>query len=106
MHTGLLAGMRQFYAAEGLAGIYKGLSATIAKSASNQMLRFFIFNEYKRFVVGDENPLHGIPNAVIGLAEAEPHYAQRIAVGDFDADGQHRPLSSVHPPFAPPPDFL
>jgi len=35
----------------------KGLGATVAKSASNQMLRFFIFNEYKSFVVGDENPL-------------------------------------------------
>ena len=56
-NKGLLAGVAEFYRTEGVRGIHKGLSATIAKSASNQMLRFLIFNEYKNFVVGD-NPLH------------------------------------------------
>lgn len=38
---------------EGLRGVYKGVGATVAKSASNQALRFMIFNQYKNMLVGD-----------------------------------------------------
>ena len=42
-----------FVQAEGISGIYRGLFATICKSASNQALRFVIFGEYKRYVWGN-----------------------------------------------------
>ena len=45
--------IKEIYAAEGLKGFYKGLSATIMKQASNQGLRFFWFNEYKNRVTSD-----------------------------------------------------
>lgn len=51
-NTGLLRGMYGFVKAEGPKGIYRGLFPTIAKSASNQALRFVIFGEYKRIVWG------------------------------------------------------
>lgn len=47
---GLLAGVRQVLKREGVRGMYKGLVPTAAKSASNQALRFGVYNEYKRFV--------------------------------------------------------
>ncbi len=46
----MVKGIKQIYFNEGLKGFYKGLSATILKQASNQGLRFFWFNEYKRVV--------------------------------------------------------
>lgn len=49
----MIKGIKQIYAAEGLGGFYKGLSATIMKQASNQGLRFFWFNEYKKIVTND-----------------------------------------------------
>ena len=52
--------MYGFVKAEGIAGIYRGLFATVAKSASNQALRFVIFGEYKRLVWGSR-PAHEMP---------------------------------------------
>merc|ERR1711957_662410 len=49
----MVQGIRQIHAAEGLKGFYKGLPATIMKQASNQGLRFFWFNEYKKRVTDD-----------------------------------------------------
>jgi solute carrier family 25 citrate transporter 1 len=49
---GLVDGVRGILRAEGVAGLYKGLPATMAKSMSNQALRFVIYGEYKRAVVG------------------------------------------------------
>eukprot|EP00316_Scyphosphaera_apsteinii_P023956 CAMPEP_0119329884 /NCGR_PEP_ID=MMETSP1333-20130426/76951_1 /TAXON_ID=418940 /ORGANISM="Scyphosphaera apsteinii, Strain RCC1455" /LENGTH=339 /DNA_ID=CAMNT_0007339119 /DNA_START=98 /DNA_END=1114 /DNA_ORIENTATION=+ len=51
-NKGLVRGTINFYKTEGVAGIYRGLFPTIMKSASNQALRFFIFGEYKRIVMG------------------------------------------------------
>ena len=50
----LLRGMIDFVRAEGPSGIYRGLIPTIAKSASNQALRFGIFGEYKRYFWGNK----------------------------------------------------
>jgi solute carrier family 25 citrate transporter 1 len=54
---GLLDGVKYVVANQGVGGLYKGLLPTMAKSASNQALRFFIFNEYKRIVIGSR-PVH------------------------------------------------
>jgi solute carrier family 25 citrate transporter 1 len=50
---GLLDGIRYVVAKDGVRGLYKGLLPTMAKSSSNQVLRFGIFNEYKRWVIGN-----------------------------------------------------
>mmetsp|Transcript_17048 Transcript_17048/g.29322 ORF Transcript_17048/g.29322 Transcript_17048/m.29322 type:complete len:297 (+) Transcript_17048:1753-2643(+) len=47
-------GIRYIIEKQGVVGLYKGLGATIAKSASNQGLRFIIFNQYKNVLL--ENP--------------------------------------------------
>lgn len=47
---GLLQGVKQVLKREGVLGMYKGLIPTAAKSASNQALRFGVYNEYKRFI--------------------------------------------------------
>ena len=57
---GLLRGVYGFVKAEGISGIYRGLFATVCKSASNQALRFVIFGEYKRLVWGSR-PAHEMP---------------------------------------------
>jgi solute carrier family 25 citrate transporter 1 len=51
---GLMDGAQFIMAKEGLGGFYKGVSATIAKSASNQGIRFIVFNQYKNVMV--DNP--------------------------------------------------
>ena len=60
MAQGLLRGVYGFVKAEGISGIYRGLFATVCKSASNQALRFVIFGEYKRLVWGSR-PAHEMP---------------------------------------------
>ena len=57
---GLLRGVYGFVKAEGISGIYRGLFATVCKSASNQALRFVIFGEYKRLMWGSR-PAHEMP---------------------------------------------
>lgn len=51
---GLVEGVTWVMRNEGISGMYKGVGATIAKSASNQGLRFVIFNQYKNVIL--ENP--------------------------------------------------
>ena len=65
-NKGLLRGMYDFVKAEGPAGIYRGLMPTIAKSASNQALRFGIFGEYKRIVWGNKPPKDMPPILALG----------------------------------------
>lgn len=48
---GLSGSFKHIMANEGLGGVYKGVGATVAKSASNQALRFVIFNQYKNLMV-------------------------------------------------------
>ena len=42
------------WAATGIGGIYKGLTATILKQGTNQGIRFLVFNEIKKVLVGDD----------------------------------------------------
>ncbi|GBG29061.1 Tricarboxylate transport protein, mitochondrial [Hondaea fermentalgiana] len=53
-NKGLVEGTKFIVQTQGISGMYKGCGATIAKSASNQALRFVIFNTYKNFML--ENP--------------------------------------------------
>lgn len=46
-YRGLFHGMKTIIAQEGLGGIYKGVSATIAKQGSNQMIRFGVMDTLK-----------------------------------------------------------
>lgn len=48
-----LQGVKEIVKAEGIGGIYQGLTATIIKQASNQGLRFMFFNEYKTYMTKD-----------------------------------------------------
>ena len=43
---GLLRGVADFVATEGLGGVYRGLLPTVVKSSCNQALRFLTFGEY------------------------------------------------------------
>lgn len=47
-NSGVISGTRKILATEGLRGLYKGVTATIMKQASNQGLRFMWFSEYKK----------------------------------------------------------
>lgn len=64
---GLGDGVRYIVKKDGFGGLYKGLFPTMAKSCSNQALRFAIFNEYKRIVIGSR-PEHelSVLEALIG----------------------------------------
>jgi len=50
---GLISGVKLVIQKDGVKGLYKGVSATTLKSASNQSLRFVIYNEYKRIITWD-----------------------------------------------------
>lgn len=63
-NVGMIVGIKQVIAAEGIGGLYKGLTATILKQSSNQALRFFWFGEYKR-ILGPT--MKGMDSTQIGL---------------------------------------
>lgn len=50
-NKGFVEGVRYVVKSNGIGGLYKGVGATIAKSASNQGLRFIIFNQYKNMII-------------------------------------------------------
>jgi len=52
---GLVQGVTYVVQNHGISGLYKGVGATIAKSASNQGFRFIIFNQYQNMIL--DNPL-------------------------------------------------
>eukprot|EP00939_MAST-03C_sp_MAST-3C-sp1_P001693 g1693.t1 len=54
---GIVDGVRYVVAKHGIGGLYKGLFPTMSKSCSNQALRFLIFGEYKRLIIG-QRPTH------------------------------------------------
>jgi len=53
-YNGLFHGMKTIAAEEGIGGLYKGVTATILKQGSNQAIRFYVFGEYTKVVVGDQ----------------------------------------------------
>ena len=60
-----MKGVPAIIAADGVGGLYKGLFPTMGKSVSNQVLRFAIFNEYKRIVIGNR-PEHELTVLEVG----------------------------------------
>lgn len=50
-NKGMMEGVRYVINKNGVAGLYKGVVPTIIKSASNQGLRFIIFNQYKNSII-------------------------------------------------------
>jgi len=71
-YRGLMHGMRTIIAQEGFRGCYKGLSATLAKQGSNQMIRFGVMDSLKAWHVERNGSGPGIMYTAIygGLAGA------------------------------------
>jgi len=53
-YRGFFHGVTSIAKAQGLAGCYKGLVPTILKQGSNQMIRFAVFFELKKRMLGDD----------------------------------------------------
>jgi len=56
-YRGLVHGVSSIVRAEGLGGIYKGITATILKQGSNQAIRFLTYDEVKKYLQGDRKEL-------------------------------------------------
>jgi solute carrier family 25 citrate transporter 1 len=52
-NSGIVRGTVQIVQREGIAGIYKGVGATVAKQSSNQGLRFMAMGQYRQFLTGE-----------------------------------------------------
>jgi len=63
---GLADGVKYVVQNHGVSGLYKGVGATIAKSASNQGFRFVIFNQYQNLIL--KNPSEEKLTALQSLA--------------------------------------
>ncbi|EDW16019.1 putative tricarboxylate transport protein, mitochondrial [Drosophila mojavensis] len=62
---GFAHGVGEIIKAEGISGIYKGLSATILKQGSNQAIRFFVMESLKDLYKGDD-PNKSVPKLLVG----------------------------------------
>ncbi|KAH8232245.1 hypothetical protein KR032_002542 [Drosophila birchii] len=62
---GFVNGVGQIVKAEGITGIYKGLTATILKQGSNQAIRFFVLESLKDLYKGDD-PKKPVPKLLVG----------------------------------------
>lgn len=51
---GFFSGVATIVKSEGLGGVYKGLSATVVKQGTNQMIRFFVYNNLKSYLQGGD----------------------------------------------------
>ncbi|CAO4370440.1 Protein CBG09959 [Caenorhabditis briggsae] len=73
-YKGFVHGVGCIVKAEGLGGIYKGVTATMAKQGSNQAIRFFVMETLKDWYRGGDNtqtiskPIVGLMGAVAGAA--------------------------------------
>jgi len=65
-YKGFMHGVRHIVAAEGLAGTYKGLSATMMKQGSNQAIRFYVMETCKDWYRGGD-PSKPVPKLIVGL---------------------------------------
>ncbi|XP_063705134.1 putative tricarboxylate transport protein, mitochondrial [Culicoides brevitarsis] len=62
---GFFHGVGQIVKAEGLTGVYKGVTATIMKQGSNQAIRFYVMETCKDVYKGDD-PNKPVPKLVVG----------------------------------------
>ncbi|KAH8420687.1 hypothetical protein KR222_000643 [Zaprionus bogoriensis] len=63
---GFVHGVGEIVKAEGISGIYKGLTPTILKQGSNQAIRFFVIESLKDLYKGD-NPNKPVPKLLVGV---------------------------------------
>ena len=60
-YRGFFHGVRTIVAEQGLSGVYKGLTSTVMKQASNQAIRWLVYGKTKDFMAGpggDPKALH------------------------------------------------
>lgn len=62
---GFFHGVGMIVKTEGLAGVYKGLTATVIKQGSNQAIRFFVMESLKDLYKGGD-PNKEVPKLVVG----------------------------------------
>ena len=68
MNCGFFEGMRWILREEGVGGIYKGVTATVAKQASNQGLRFMFMGSFKDYVSeGGKKKIHPVTTVIGGM---------------------------------------
>ena len=65
-YKGFFHGLRTIIAAEGISGTYKGLTATMMKQGSNQMIRFYVMETLKDWYRGGD-PNGKVPKLIVGL---------------------------------------
>lgn len=65
-YKGFAHGVRHIIAAEGIAGTYRGLSATMMKQGSNQAIRFYVMETCKDWYRGGDPNKH-VPKLIVGL---------------------------------------
>lgn len=65
-NTSFAVGVKQVIQAEGIAGLYKGVGATVGKQATNQGLRFMAFGKYKSILLGDSGRQLRAEEALLG----------------------------------------
>lgn len=51
---GFFSGVATIVKSEGLGGVYKGLTATVIKQGTNQMIRFFVYTNLKSYLQGGD----------------------------------------------------
>lgn len=62
---GFVHGISTIVRAEGLSGLYRGLSATIVKQGSNQAIRFYVMETCRDAYRGDD-PKRPVPKLLVG----------------------------------------
>ncbi|CAI5444548.1 unnamed protein product [Caenorhabditis angaria] len=73
-YKGFFHGVRSIVANDGIGGLYKGVTATMAKQGSNQAIRFFVMETLKDWYRGGDNtqtiskPIVGAMGVVAGAA--------------------------------------
>jgi len=62
---GFFHGVREIVRAEGVGGVYKGVTATIMKQGSNQAIRFYVMESMKDWYRGGD-PKKPVPKLIVG----------------------------------------
>jgi solute carrier family 25 citrate transporter 1 len=65
-YRNLFHGVKTIVAAEGIAGTYKGLTATMMKQGSNQAIRFYVMETCKNWY-REGDPTKPVPKLVVGV---------------------------------------
>jgi len=105
---GFAHGVGQIIKAEGVSGVYKGLTATILKQGSNQAIRFFVLESLKDLYKGEDHN-KPVPKLVVGafgaIAGAASVFGNTPAGCGQDEDAgpgglqiqEHGPLCAADP---------